>query len=141
MKEGDRRALRSVQLQNMTRLRDLGLPTDLFSEGFWEREQEARKRELLLLRTFEAAWKSGYWDQLSLPFQDIIDRWKAEIASPMHFASVGPSPRWMPMLNLTEREWKRRNDGRMGQSWKAYKRKMLIKNRAAAGKPPPKFRT
>jgi hypothetical protein len=41
MKEGDRRALRSVQMQNMTRLRDLGLPTDLFSDGFWEREQEA----------------------------------------------------------------------------------------------------
>jgi hypothetical protein len=141
MKEGDRRALRSVQLQNMTRLRDLGLPTDLFSDGFWEREQEARRRELMLLAMFEAAWKSGYWDQLSLPFQDIIDRWKAEIASPMHFASIGPNPRWMPMLNRTEREWKRRNDGRMGQSWKAYKRKMLIKNREAAGKPPPKFRT
>ena len=128
-------------MENMRRLRDLGLPTDLFSDDFWEREQEARKHELVLLAMFEAGWKSGYWDNLSLPFQDIIDQWKAEISSPMHFASIGPNPRWMPMLNRTEREWQRHNDGGMGKSWKAYKRRMLIKSRAAVGKPPPKFRT
>ena len=75
MKQGDRRALRGVRMENMKRLRDLGLPTDLFHEGFWEREEEAKKQELVLLAMFEAGWKSGYWDGLSLPFQDIIDRW------------------------------------------------------------------
>lgn len=141
MKDGDRRALHRVRMQNMKRLRDMGLPTDLFRDGFWEREAEAKTREKMMLASFEAAWEAGYWDHLSLPFQDIIDRWKAEIENPLHFASIGPSPRWMPMLNRTGREWRRRNDGRMSVSWKAYRRKALIKKREQTGKTPPKFRT
>ena len=40
MKRGERRSLR---MQNMKRLRNLGLPTDLFSEGFAEREALAKR--------------------------------------------------------------------------------------------------
>jgi hypothetical protein len=40
-------------------------------------------------KTIEVTWKSGEWDHLSLPFAQIIERWKAELASPLHFASVG----------------------------------------------------
>lgn len=95
MKRGQRRSLRA---DNMKRLRSLGLPTDLFSAGFWEREAAAKMREALLLAAFEAMWKFGDWDHLSLPFQDIIERWKAEIVSPLHFASIGPNPRWVPVV-------------------------------------------
>jgi hypothetical protein len=93
MKEGNRRYLTSVRHDNMQRLRDLGLPTDFFGEGFWKREAEAKKRELALLVMFEATWKSGQWDGLSLPFSEIIERWKTEIGHPLHFASLEPRPR------------------------------------------------
>lgn len=56
MKRGERRSLR---MQNMKRLRDLGLPTDLFSEQFAEREALAKLRELALLDELEMWWRSG----------------------------------------------------------------------------------
>ena len=83
----------SLRADNGKRLRNLGLLTDLFSAGFWEREAEAKQRELLLLDAFEAMWKARDWDHLSLPFIQIIERWKAEITSPLHFANIGHRPR------------------------------------------------
>lgn len=140
MKEGDRRALRSVRLENIRRLRALGLPVDLFSEGFWEREAEAKKRELTLLALFEATWRSGQWDYLSLPFEQIIERWNAEIASPLHFASLDAKPRWVERMNFAAREWRRREDGSYRKSWRDYRRKQIARKREAQGKPPSKYR-
>jgi len=137
MKRGERRSLR---MQNMKRLRDLGLPTNLFSEGFWEREAEAKERELLLLAAFEAMWKSGQWDELPLPFEQIIQRWKAEIADPLHFASIGPNPRWVPVLGDAACEWRRHTEGGYRKSWRDYRRKQIAKKREEQGKPPPKLR-
>jgi len=50
---------RALQTRNMARLHDLGLPADLFSEGFWEREAQAKLRELALLLEFERRSVSG----------------------------------------------------------------------------------
>jgi len=133
MKRGERRSLR---MQNMKRLRNLGLPTDLFSEGFWEREAEARKRELLLLEVLETLWKAGHWNHLSLPFAQIIERWKAEIASPLHFASIGPNPRWVPVVGDAVSEWRRHSTGGYRESWRRYQRKLTNTRREERGKPP-----
>jgi hypothetical protein len=130
----------SLQANNMKRLRNMGLPTDLFSAGFWEREAEAKKREAVLLVAFEAMWKAGDWDHLSLPFAQIIRRWKAEIASPMHFASIGPNPRWVPVLGDAVRDWRRHTSGGYRTSWREYRRKQITKERGALGKRPPKWR-
>lgn len=137
MKRGERRSLR---MQNMKRLRNLGLPTDLFSEGFQEREAVAKLRELALLAEFERWWRNGEWDHMALPFQDIIDRWKAEIANPLHFASIGPNPRWVPVMMVAGGEWRRHSAGGYRKSWRDYRRKQIAKKREAQGKPPPKFR-
>lgn len=141
MKEGDRRYLISIRNENTRRLRNLGLPSDLFKDGFWEREAEAKKRELMLLTAFEGTWKSGQWDGLALPFADIIQRWKAEMASPLHFASIGPSPRWALMLGDVAIAWKRRTDGRFAASVLTYRRKCIAAKREAQGKPPSKLKT
>jgi hypothetical protein len=138
MKKGERRSLRS---QNMKRLRNLGLPTDLFSEGFWEREALAKLRELALLAEFERWWRSGEWDHLALPFEQIIERWRAEIAHPLHFASIGPNPRWVPVLGDAACDWRRHRNGSYRKSWREYRRKQIATKRALAGKPPSKFRT
>ena len=130
----------SLRADNMRRLRNLGLPTDLFSEGFWEREAEAKRRELLLLAAFEAMWKVGEWDHLSLPFQAIIDRWKAEITNPMHFASIGPNPRWVPVLGDAVCDWRRHTSGGYRKTWREYRRKQITKHREEMGKRPPKWR-
>jgi len=127
-------------MQNMKRLRNLGLPTDLFSPGFWEREAEAKKRELQLLTDFEEMWKSGEWDHLSLPFVQIIDRWKAEITSPLHFASIGPNPRWVPVMGDAVCDWRRHTSGGYRKTWREYRRKQITKNREEQGKPPSKWR-
>lgn len=140
MKEGDRRYLKAVRLDNMRRLRNLGLPTDLFSGGFWEREAVAKQRELMLLAMFEAAWKAGQWDHLSLPFEQIIERWKADIAHPLHFASIGPNPRWVPVLTSCACDWRRHSSGGYRKSWRDYRRKEIAKKREAEGKPPSKWR-
>lgn len=137
MKRGERRRLR---MQNMKRLRDLGLPTDLFSEGFWEREALAKLRELALLAEFERWWRSGEWDHMLLPFEQIILRWRAEIANPLHFASIGPNPRWGPLMSKAGGEWRRHSGGGYRKSWRDYRRKQITKKREAQGKPPPKFR-
>jgi len=137
MRRGERRSLR---MQNMKRLRDLGLPTDLFSEGFWEREAEAKKQELLLLAAFEAHWKAGQWDDLALPFEQIIERWREEIANPLHFASIGPNPRWVPVLGDAAGEWRRHTEGGYRKSWRDYRRKQIAKKREMAGRSPPRFK-
>lgn len=138
MKRGERRSLR---MQNMKRLRDLGLPTDLFSEGFAEREALAKLRELALLDEIERCWRSGEWDHMALPFVEIIDRWRAEIADPLHFASIGPNPRWALEMGRASNEWRRLSSGSYRRSWREYRRRQITKKRAAQGKPPPKFRT
>ncbi|MFC5480561.1 hypothetical protein [Massilia suwonensis] len=140
MKEGKGNSPKSLQAENKRRLRDLGLPVDLFSEGFWEREAEAKARELRLLAVFEAAWLSGEWDHLSLPFEQIIERWKDEIASPLHFASVGDRPRWIRALTYSASEWRRRENGSYRKSWRESRRKWIAKKREAQGKPPSKWR-
>lgn len=137
MKRGQRLSLRA---DNMKRLRNLGLPTDLFSAGFWEREVEAKKREAALLAAFEAMWKAGEWDHLSLPFAQIIERWKAEIANPLHFASIGPNPRWVPVLGDAVCDWRRHTSGSYRKTWREYRRKQITKNREEQGKRPPKWR-
>lgn len=137
MKKGERRSLR---MQNMKRLRNLGLPTDLFKEGFWEREAEAKQQELLLLAAFEANWRSGQWDHLSLPFEQIIERWKTEILDPLHFASIGPRPRWVPVLGDAVCEWRRHTEGGYRKSWRNARRKQIAKKREEQGKPPSKWR-
>lgn len=128
MKRGERRSLR---MQNMKRLRDLGLPTDLFSEGFWEREAEARRREKLLLEAFESLWMAGHWDHLLLPFEQILTRWKTEIASPRHFASIGPNPRWVPVVGDAVSEWRRHSTGSYKKAWRDYRRRRIIRMLAA----------
>lgn len=128
MRRGERRSLR---MQNMKRLRNLGLPTDLFSEGFSEREAEARKRELLLLEVFEALWVAGRWNHLSLPFEQIIKCWKSEIASPRHFASIGPNPRWVPVVGDAVSEWRRHSTGSYKKAWRDYRRRRIIRKLAA----------
>jgi len=137
MKRGERRSLR---MQNMKRLRNLGLPTDLFNADFLEREVAARKRENHLLEIVEAMWKAGQWAHLSLPFDLIIARWREEIANPLHFASIGPNPRWVPVLGDAVGEWRRHTEGGYRKSWRDYRRKKLAQIRDKAGKPPPKFR-
>lgn len=137
MKRGERRSLR---MQNMKRLRDLGLPTDLFSEGFWDREAVAKLRELALLDEFERWWQSGAWDYMMLPFAEIICRWRAEIADPLHFASIGPNPRWLLEMGRASCEWRRLSSGSYRKSWREYRRKQITNKRAAQGKPPPKFK-
>lgn len=138
MKRGERRSLR---MQNMKRLRDLGLPTDLFSDGFWTREAAAKQRELALLAEFERCWQNGYWDHLQLPFQEIVQRWRDEIANPMHFASIGPNPRWVPVLGDALTDWRRSSNGSFRKTWREYRRRQIAKDREAQGKPPPKFKT
>jgi hypothetical protein len=127
-------------MQNMKRLRELGLPTDLFSESFWEREAETKRRELLLLEAFEAAWKAGQWNNSPLPFRQIIERWKAAIANPLHFASIGPNPRWVPVLGDAVCEWRRHTEGGYRKSWREYRRRKIAKKREEQGKRPPKWR-
>jgi hypothetical protein len=131
---------KSIRADNRKRLRDLGLPIDLFSEGFWEREAEAKQREVLLLAMFEAMWRSGEWDHLSLPFEQIIERWKAEIASPLHFASLDDRPRWIRALTYSAGEWRRRENGNYRKSWREYRRKQIAKKREAQGKLPSRWR-
>jgi hypothetical protein len=131
---------KSIRADNRRRLRDLGLPVDLFNEGFWEREAEAKQREVLLLTMFEAMWRSGEWDHLSLPFEQIIERWKAEIASPLHFASLDDRPRWIRALTYSASEWRRRENGSYRKSWREYRRKQIAKKREAQGKPPPNWK-
>jgi len=133
MKRGERRSLR---MQNMKRLRNLGLPTDLFSEGFQEREREAKKRETVLLAAFESMWRAGVWEHLSLPFAQIIARWQEEIANPLHFAGIGPNPRWVPVLGDAIGDWRRHTEGGYRKSWREYRRKQIAKNREEQGKPP-----
>lgn len=140
MKDGNRRYLISVRNDNMQRLRNLGLPTDVFSEGFWEREAEAKERELELLARFEAVWRSGQWNGFSLPFEQIIEHWKAEIAHPLHFASLGPKPRWVHAMNYSASEWRRHENGGYRKSWREYRRKHIAKKREEQGKPPSKWR-
>lgn len=137
MKGNDRK---SLQAQNRKRLKDLGLPADLFSEGFWEREAVAKQRELVLLAEFESWWRSGEWDHLDLPFEQIIERWKAEIANPLHFASIGPMPRWAPILGDAACEWRRHRTGSYRKTWREYRRKQIAKKREEQGKPPSKWR-
>ena len=129
-----------LRADNMRRLRNLGLPTDLFSAGFWEREAEAKQRELVLLVAFESMWKSGEWDYLSLPFAQIIERWKAEITSPLHFARIGPNPRWVPVLGDAVCDWRRHTNGGYRKAWREYRRKQITKHREEQGKRPPKWR-
>lgn len=138
MKRGERRSLR---MQNMKRLRNLGLPTDLFSDGFWEREAVAKERELLLLAEFERCVRDGIWDHLQLPFTQLIQRWRDEIANPIHFASIGPNPRWVPVIGDAVSDWRRCSDGRFRKTWREYRRRQLAKDRESKGKPPLKFKT
>jgi hypothetical protein len=114
MNKGERRSLR---MQNMKQLRDLGLPTDLFSDGFWEREAVAKKRELALLAEFERCVLEGYWDHLQLPFGQIIQRWRDEIARPMHFASIAPNLRWVPVMGDAATDWRRSSNGSFRKTW------------------------
>lgn len=137
MKHGERRAL---QTQNMKRLRDLGLPSNLFSENFHEREQLAKQRELALIEEFERRSLSGEWNHLSLPFDQIIEMWRAAAASPTHFASIGPSPRWKKALNTAGEEWRRSSSGKQRIALREYRRKQITKSREAQGKLPPKFK-
>lgn len=134
------RERKALQKRNSERLRDLGLPSDFFSEGFQEREAAAKRLELLLVVEFERRWRSGEWDHLSLPFQKIIERWRADIARPMHFASIGPSPRWKTALTTAGEEWRRISSGKQRLAWREYRRKQITAKRATQGKPPPKFR-
>lgn len=137
MKGTERRTLQKV---NRQRLCDLGLPCDLFSDGFQEREAGAKLRELALIDEFERRSLSGDWNHLSLPFAQIIESWRAAVASPTHFASIGPSPRWKKALNTAGEEWRRISSGEQRTAWREYRRKQITKSREAQGKPPPKFK-
>jgi hypothetical protein len=134
------RERKALQKRNSDRLRDLGLPSDLFSEGFQEREAAAKRLELLLVVEFERRWRCGEWDHLSLPFYQIIERWRADIARPMHFASIGAQPRWKKMLLRAGGDWRRKRTGAYKLAWRDYRRKQITKKRVKQGKPPPKFR-
>ena len=134
------RERKALQKRNSERLRDLGLPPDLFSEGFQEREAAAKRLELLLVGEFERRSLSGEWDHLSLPFEHIITGWRAAIASPTHFASIGPAPRCKKALNTAREEWVRISSGKQRLAWREYRRKQITKKREAQGKPPPKFK-
>lgn len=134
------RERKALQKRNMNRLHDLGLQGDLFSEGVQEREAEAKRLELLLVDGFECRWQAGKWDHLSLPFEQIIARWRAAITNPTHFASIGPSPRWKTALNTACEEWRRISSGKQRLAWREYRRKQITKKRADQGKPPPKFK-
>jgi hypothetical protein len=136
----DYRKRKTLQKQNSERLRDLGLPSDLFSEGFQEREAAAKRLELLLVVEFERRWRSGEWDHLSLPFDQIIERWSADIARPMHFASIGAQPRWKTALTTAGEEWRRISSGKQRLAWREYRRKQITTKRAAQGKPPSKWK-
>lgn len=130
-----------LRASNKRRLRALGLPCNLFDADFWEKEIAARKDELLLLAAFEEMARNGRWQNLSLPWQDIIDRWKKEIASPMHFASIGPNAEWTKSIRKYAEDLARRNDGRFAMAWKKRDQKTRIRNAEMVGKSPPKFRT
>jgi hypothetical protein len=134
------RERKALQKRSSKRLRDLGLPPDLFSEGFQEREAAAKRMELVLVGEFERRSLSGEWDHLSLPFEQIIAGWRAAIASPTHFARIGPSPRWKKALNTAREEWVRISSGKQRLAWREYRRKQITKKREAQGKPPPKFK-
>jgi len=133
----ERNALRN---RNRDRLRDLGLPPDLFCEGFKQREMIAKRHELALLAEFERRWQAGEWNHLSLPFDQIIARWRADIARPMHFASIGAQPRWKKMMLRAGGDWRRKRTGAYRVAWRDYRRKQITKKREEQGKPPPKFR-
>lgn len=130
----------ALQKRNSERLRDLGLPSDLFSEGFQEREAAAKRLELLLVGEFERRSVSVEWNHLSLPFDQIIARWRADIAGPMHFASIGAQPRWKKMMLRAGGDWRRKRTGAYKLAWREYRRKQITKKREEQGKPPPKFR-
>lgn len=129
-----------LQKRNSERLRDLGLPGDLFSEGFQQREAAAKGLELALVGEFERRSVSGEWGHLSLPFDQIIERWRADIARPMHFASIGPQPRWKKKMLRAGGDWRRKRTGAYKLAWRDYRRKQITKKRVEQGKPPPKFR-
>lgn len=134
------RERKALQKQNSERLRDLGLPGDLFSEGFQQREAAAKGLELALVGEFERRSVSGEWDHLSLPFNQIIERWREDIARPMHFATIGPSPRWKTAMTTAGEEWRRISSGKQRLAWREYRRRQIAAKRATQGKPPPKFR-
>jgi hypothetical protein len=128
------REWKAPQKRNSERLRDLGLPPDLFSEGLQEREAAAKRLELVLVRESERRSLSGEWGYLSLPFEQIIARWRAAIASPTRFASIGPSPRWKKALNTAREEWVRINSGRQRMAWREHRRKQIYEEARSAGK-------
>jgi hypothetical protein len=132
--------MKGLRMQNMKRLRNLGLPTDLFTDDFWEREAVAKQRELLLLAEFERRVLAGDWAHLALPFNQIIKRWKDEIADPLHFASIGPRPRWVPVLGDAAVNWRRHRTGSYRKSWREYRRKQITAKREAQGKTPPNWK-
>jgi len=131
LKGQERMTMRS---QNLKRLRDLGFPDDFFTEGFWERELEARKTELRLLALMEAKFLAGDYQGMAIPFEEVLARWRAAIAHPLHFASVGWRPNWIDALNDTKAEWAARRTGRRKESWRKSAMKQNEKEREARQK-------
>lgn len=105
-----------LALQNRRRLIKLGLPGDLLSEGFWEREEEAKKREVALLAAMEAAWVSGNLGH-NLPWKQIFERWHRLLENPLHFSSYGDRPRWVDALNDARAEMAAQRNGRRKECW------------------------
>lgn len=108
--------------ENKRRLRNLGLPDNFFDPDFWEKEEEARKQELLLLAWFEEQHEAGNLGP-NVPWNLVFDSWRKQMEHPLHFAQAGNRPRWVDACNDAASDWRQRERGTRLESWRVYDKK------------------
>lgn len=102
--------------ENQRRLRKLGLPDNFLDPDFWEKELEARKRELEILAWLEARYSAGELGH-NVPWPQVFAAWRKQIENSLHFASQGHRPRWVGAFNDAARQ---RERGTRVEFWRRY---------------------
>lgn len=124
-----------LQKENSRRLREMGLPDNLFDPDFEQKEAAAKAAELEMLERLEAEFLAGNLGD-GVQWQAAIAEWKARIAHPLHFASTGHRPRWVDRFNDAASDWRQRERGTRYEAFDRYNRK----RREAAGMKPRNFK-
>lgn len=114
-----------LQHENKRRLRKLGLPDNFFDPDFWEKELEARKRELEILAWLEARYSAGELGR-NVPWPQVFAAWRKQIAHPLHFASQGHRPRWVDAFNDAASDWRQRERGTRVETWRRYRARRRV---------------
>ena len=80
-------------------------------------------------------WQARHDVRKSLPFELTFKEWRAAIAHPLHFASIGWRPNWVDNLNDARAELAARREGRRKASWRKSSMKQNEKERRARSAP------